>query len=270
MIDLVQTAAVVGLTVAGCLIGRRIARVQGRLWALGFALPLAVVLLIAVARRVPRAAFVPPFAWIMAGRFEFALLGPLCGVLFGTPAWRSPNARLRALAITFGAVVAVWCSILPFLEPLLIRSRLLGLETNVSSDGVCLQSTSYTCGPAAAVTALGMLGLRAEEGELAVLAYTSSVAGTPPDLLCTALQQRYGEAGISAEYRCFEGIDGLPERGVVLAEAKFGFLTDHWVVILGLTETGVLIGDPLFGQRNLSREAFARGWRHRGIVVRRH
>ena len=52
-----------------------------------------------------------------------------------------------------------------------------------------MQSNGYNCGPAAAVTALRRLGLPAEEGELAILAHTSSAAGTSCDTLCTAIER---------------------------------------------------------------------------------
>jgi predicted double-glycine peptidase len=51
---------------------------------------------------------------------------------------------------------------LPFLVPALIKERLSNLTTRLDSNGICYQSTDYTCGPAAAVTALRRLGLQAD------------------------------------------------------------------------------------------------------------
>lgn len=55
----------------------------------------------------------------------------------------------------------------------LVQAQLRSLPTRVDPDGVCLQNTPYTCGPAAAVTALRRLRLPAEESELAKLAFIS-------------------------------------------------------------------------------------------------
>lgn len=71
----------------------------------------------------------------------------------------------------------------------------------------CLQSNDYNCGPAAAVTALRKLGLPAEEGEIAILAHTSSATGTPPDVLARALQDRYEKEGLASHYRIFHRVD---------------------------------------------------------------
>jgi hypothetical protein len=56
----------------------------------------------------------------------------------------------------------------------------------VDGDGVCRQSSHYTCGPASAVTVLRKLGLPAEEGEIAILSHTSALTGTEPDVLAKA------------------------------------------------------------------------------------
>jgi hypothetical protein len=51
-------------------------------------------------------------------------------------------------------VVVVWFSVLPFLAPALVKGHLANLKTMVDSNGICFQTTDYTCGPAAAVTRL--------------------------------------------------------------------------------------------------------------------
>jgi hypothetical protein len=86
---------------------------------------------------------------------------------------------------------------MPFLMPALMKDHLSNLQTKFDKNGICRQTTDYTCGPAAAVTALGKLGLRATEGELAVLSYSSPVTGTLPSCLSSALQDRFGAEGLS-------------------------------------------------------------------------
>jgi predicted double-glycine peptidase len=50
---------------------------------------------------------------------------------------------------------------------------------------------------------------------------------------------------------------------------KFGLLIDHYVTVLEVTETHVIVGDPLTSLTKLSREEFDRRWRRIGIVLSR-
>jgi hypothetical protein len=125
---------------------------------------------------------------------------------------------------------------MPFLFPALIKDALSNLTTTINSNGICYQSTDYTCGPAAAVTALRRLGLSANEGELAVLSYTSPIAGTLPTCLTSALQERYGTEGLKCQYRYFDSITQLRNAGITLAVVKDGFMNSHCVTVLGVSD----------------------------------
>jgi len=143
------------------------------------------------------------------------------------------------------------------------------LHTRINGEGICLQNTGYTCGPAAAVTALRRLGLPAEEGEIAVLSQTSSFTGTPPDLLAGALRQRYDKDGLIVEYRFFKNLEELQQAGLTLAVVKFSFMVDHYVAVLKVTDAAVVVGDPLSGLETISREEFLERWRLCGITLQR-
>ena len=56
------------------------------------------------------------------------------------------------------------------------------------------------------------LGIRAEEGELAILAFSSPAFGTQPDSLCMALAERYNKNSLLCEYRSFESIAELNKK----------------------------------------------------------
>jgi predicted double-glycine peptidase len=150
-----------------------------------------------------------------------------------------------------------------------MKDHLSNIQTRLSYNGVCYQSTSYTCGPAAAVTALGKLGLPAEEGELAVLAYTSPVAGTLPLCLSSALQNRYGADGLRCNYRHFDSIDQLKKAGITLAMVKDSFLLDHCLAVLKVSDDTVTIADPMSGLILMPHEQFKKIWRFSGIVLQR-
>jgi len=134
-------------------------------------------------------------------------------------------------------------------------------------DGVCLQTRTYTCGPAAAVTALRRLGFIAEEGEIAVLAGTNSITGTLPRSLDSALRGRYGREGLECRYRYFGSVAELKGRGVTLAIVKDAFLIDHCVAVLDVSEGMVLVGDPVLGKQLIPHEQFEQMWRFTGIVL---
>ena len=130
-------------------------------------------------------------------------------------------------------------------------------------------STEYTCGPAAAVTALRTLGLPAEEGEIAILAHTSSLTGTEPDILAKVLQERYRPNGLLTEYRAFKDLEELKSAGLTVAILKFNALQDHCVTIFGVQSNGIDIADPLTGLNIVPRREFENKWRFVGIVFKR-
>src|SRR5205809_4445767 len=220
----IETVGVVLLGVVGVALGRWFSRLERPYWTLGYFVPLVLILLIGLAYRVRALEFIPPFSWLMAGRTEFALTALIGTMVLTTPLSRLPQRRDRAaigvLMVWIVFQVAAW----PFLAPAFNHDELEGLKTRIDSDGVCLQNTDYTCGPAAAVTALRRLGLPAGEGELAILSHNSAAMGTPPDVLCRALQQRYRRDGLRCEYRAFRSIPELKKSGLTLALMTFAFL----------------------------------------------
>ena len=91
---------------------------------------------------------------LMAGRTEFVLTALAGTTVLTTPLSRLPRRRDRVavtlLMLCVVSQVAVW----PFLAPAFNRAELEAIKTRIDPEGVCLQNTDYTCGPAAAVTAL--------------------------------------------------------------------------------------------------------------------
>ena len=160
----------------------------------------------------------------------------------------------------------VYFSVTPFLMPVFAYPHLSRLETTIDANGVCLQSNGYNCGPAAAVTVLRKIGVPAEEGVLAIRAHTTMFAGTPPDSLCAAVGREYG-----VKCRTVYSGDILEFRGhePLIAVVKFGFLVDHYVAVLAVTDTAITLGDPLTGIRRCSHEEFGKEWRNAIIMIER-
>jgi len=165
--------------------------------------------------------------------------------------------------IVIVSVISVW----PFLAPVFNRYYLSRLKTRLDADGICLQSNDYKCGPAAAVTALRKLGFPSEEGEIAIHAHTSTASGTPPDILARALLEKCGKDGLRSEFRVFRSVDELKDAGLDLVVIKHGFMLDHYVTVLELTDDRLIVGDPRKGKVALAREVFHKQWRFEGVTL---
>jgi hypothetical protein len=264
-----ESSGVALLAAGGVLLGAWFSRLREPYWLLGYFIPLLMIVIYAAATRHPAFSFIPPVSWMMMGRNKFAIIGFVGSMVLTTPLLKLPNLRDRIAVSALMVCVVAGTSIWPFLAPAFNRSALTGLATRIDSDGICLQSTSYTCGPASAVTALRKLGFKAEEGELAILAHTTSATGTPPDVLALVLQKHYADKGLACEYRLFKDLDQLKESGLTLAVIKFDIMTDHYVTVLKVTDRDVIIGDPISGMAKLSHDEFKEKWRYAGIVMGR-
>ena len=201
--------AAASVALSGGLLGYLFSRLPKPYWAMGYFIPLALLLIYRIAGHYPAWFFTPPISWMMMGRKRFAILGFIAAMILTVPLCRLPRKRDRVAVILLMAMIILSMSIWPFLAPAFNRNQLLRLQTRMGADGVCRQNTDYTCGPAAAVTALRKLGLPADEGPIAVLSYTSAATGTPPDILAEALREQYGKDGLLAEYRAFRDLSEL-------------------------------------------------------------
>jgi predicted double-glycine peptidase len=254
---------------AGVGLGWACSRLRSPWWTIGYFIPLALVFAFALAYHFPAVMFLPPFSWMMIGLKKFAVFGFIATLVLTTPLSRLPQKRNRIVVGVLMVLMVFAMSIWPFVAPMVDRGQLSQLTTRMDRNGVCLQTTEYTCGPASAVTALRKLGLPAEEGQLAIQSCTSEQEGTPIDMLEDALNRQYAAEGLSAQGRVFKSIDDLRSAGLTLAVVKYGFLVDHWVTVLEVTDTEVVIADPLAGLDRQSYEEFAKRWRYEGIVLHR-
>jgi hypothetical protein len=265
-----ETTGVVLIALFGVFAGRACSRFRRPYWVLGYILPSVLIAILATVRFNNGLYFVPPFSWIVAGRGRFVVLSLAVSMGLTVPLSRLPYKFEKLIVCLLMAGFVTWFSVLPFLVPALIKERLSSLQTKFDKNGVCRQTTDYTCGPAAAVTALGKLGLRADEGELAVLSYSSPVIGTLPACLTSAIQDRYSADGLSCRYRCFDSVDQLKNAGVTLAVVRDAFLLDHCIAVLDVSDNVVTIADPITGTRLMPCKQFEKIWRFCGIVLQRN
>jgi len=186
-----------------------------------------------------------------------------------TPLSRLPYKFERLAISIMMAIVVFWFSVLPFLVPSLIRDDLANLKTTIGPDGICFQTTDFTCAPAAAVTALRKLGLPADEGEIAILSHSSPVAGTLPECLSSALENRYGSDGLKCQYRHFGSLLQLKNAGLTLVILKNSFMSDHCVTVLEVSDHFVTFSDPVAGKKVIPYDQFEKIWRFSGVVLKR-
>ena len=249
--------------------GWRFSKLPKHYWMTGYFIPLILVLAIGLTRYIPGLEFTPPFSWLVAGRTEYVLAGMLTAMMLCTPLSRLPQLRTRRVVLVFMLVLIGTIVGEVFVGPALIFRKMQQLQTKVDENGVCLQGTDYNCGPAAAVTALRKLNLLAEEGQIAIRAHTSPIAGTQPDDLMNAVRDMFGSQGVSLQYKDFKNIQELKTAGLTIAVIKYGFLIDHYVTVFEVTDKEVILGDPLSGKRSLDHQEFLEIWRNCGITLER-
>ena len=265
----IETICVVLIVVLSILLGRIFSNFRKPFWMLGYFLPCLLITILVLARFYNDFYFIRPFSWITAGRFRYVMLSLSVSIGLTVLVPRLPRKWEKVVVCILMIGLVTWSSVLPLLYPALIKNRLSNLTTRFDKNGICLQTTKYTCGPAAAVTALGKLGLSAKEGELAILSHTSPVAGTLPAMLCSALQNRYSAEGLKCKYRHFDSIEQLKKAGVTLAVVRDAFLVDHCLVVLEVLDDTVAVADPVTGAELIPYEKFMKIWRFSGIVMER-
>jgi hypothetical protein len=198
--------------------------------------------------------------WI-SRRTNAALLGAALPAI-ATPLCRRASTRLLRVGLAICAIGAlVHSSWLDTLAPALAREELAQLRTQISPRGYCTQTTSYTCGPAAAVTAARLLGFAAEEGDLALLAHSSWHTGTDPDELASALEFRFREAGLNCRRIRPKTLDELAAGGLTLTVVRLAWGLDHWITVLEVSDREVRFADPLSGELTEPRGEFEARWK---------
>lgn len=264
-----ETTIVIVAAVLGIILGRLFSHLQKPYWLCGYFLSVLLVAMLVLTRYSNVVSFLPPLFWLATGWVRFVILSLAITMGLTTPLSRLPHRFEKLIICILMVVLIASFSVSHFLAAALFKDDLANLATRVNSDGICLQSRSYTCGPAAAVTALRKLGFAAQEGEIAMLSNTSPITGTLPRRLYIALQNRYRRQGLKCQYRYFDSVGQLKGSGITLAVVKDAFLLDHCVAVLEVSDQMVVIADPVAGKQYMSHEQFEKIWRFCGIVLER-
>lgn len=263
-----ETAGAVLLAAGGFFLAYKTSKLPGLFWVWAYFFALAIIAIFGIERYTVGLEFIPPFSWVAAGRTRYILAAFAGPLLILTAGEKLPRQRDKIFLRIFTGAFLISSVVMPFFLPALIRDDLAAIVTKIDRDGVCLQQTGYTCGPAAAVTGLRRLGIPADEGQIAIWSHTSQFFGTIPDEMAGALRQHYSSAGLQARYEEFKNISDLQGAGVVLAVIKFDFFVDHFVTILAVNDHEVIVGDPLNGKETFSHDDFAKLWRFSGVALK--
>jgi predicted double-glycine peptidase len=204
----------------------------------------------------------PIGAWAIIEReywLPFAVLFFACAShLISRPNRRAMKA-LAAVLVVFVALMTGW-RLLPM--PMKDFGRKM-------QDGVCLQSSGYTCGAASLVTMLDRMRIEATEGEMAMLTGTIPGRGVTDFQATYGLQKKLQSIGRSETVEVIECADRDPSRvqPPFLAGIKYSFWFDHMVCVLEMHDDLVVMGDPLQGKRMMPLETFRDQWRGFAIVA---
>jgi len=258
-----QIAAFLLLAPLGILLGVRLSR--HRFWAFPAIAAFAVVGLVIIGHRWMWASFFEPVRWAIDADVCPPLMTFVVGLLLSILIPKLTTRRARIAVSTLLGFSLVYFGLLPAILPMAARPALAGVKTQVDGNGVCHQTTAYTCGPAAAITCLNRLGLHAAESDLALAARTSPAYGTDPRLLAAVLNERYAE--VHANYRWIGTLDALPIPAIT--ECVMPRIGGHYLAVLEVTAEEVIVGDPLSGRQRINREEFLQWWKGSAIVVQR-
>ncbi|MCL2646292.1 MAG: cysteine peptidase family C39 domain-containing protein [Phycisphaerales bacterium] len=258
-----KLVAVLMLVVIGGSVGRRLGK--SRWWWVGFAGSLLLVSLVIVGRRSVYLSFVWPFSWAISPHVGPLMMGMAIPVMLGVLMVRLPERRKRVMVGILAGAMLVYFGLLPVVLPLAVRGSLLGTATVVDHDGVCWQQHNYSCGPAAAVTCLRMLGVEGQEGLIGALAETAPTLGTDGQMLAAAVEKLYGGKGVQCTYRYVSRIEELRTPAVAAIQSpKHG---GHYVAVLKVEDNAVIVGDPINGKERWGRQEFLDQWRGAAVEI---
>lgn len=247
------------LGVACCWGGSLLARRFPRQWWM--VLPLAILAIPCAAYGLYYARLWDEPVWLYQLRSVpgTELLASLGGLLVGWCHWHLPKRFAGSLGFV-SCFFVLWLSV-PYLKQIFSPLRKDELHEKWR-DGVCLQSSYSTCGPASAATLLKAMGIEATEKELATDAFSTS-SGTENWYLNRTIAKR----GVDCSYILRD-----PASPTLLypaiAGVRLGARRGHFIAILGETPEHYIVGEPMAGRRLLRKDRMDRsGYEFTGFFM---
>lgn len=194
---------------------------------------------------IPYAGWFYEFHALPGAEISSGLVGALLGIMFASDKLR-PN-KINGCILIIWSVVSFTLLLTPFMKQLYDAVDYSSLE-NKWKDGICLQTSGYTCVPACTATMVHLLGGKVTEAELARAAGTIR-SGTEYWYMKRALRKR----GYEPKYRIIYSIKDAPVPSIL--GVHMGNL-GHAVVLLHKDKDNVVIGEPLTGRREYTWHFF--------------
>jgi predicted double-glycine peptidase len=191
--------------------------------------------------------------------------GPISILMVFALAVRLPRWRMRRLAATLLLLmmpVFMWSNLMVYTIPD------YNMPARFDEDGVCRQTTDYSCGPAAALTMLKPLGRELSEGEMARLSLLRPNQGVTLLELSRGINLALGDGQYRATIERRRLEDLASERMPFLAEIRRAGTAEHCVAVLAVADDVLILGDPAYGKRLISRREFESQWSGLIIAVR--
>jgi predicted double-glycine peptidase len=255
-------AAVLGVLLF--VLGQQLARRLMRPWVRG------MLLLVFLLCYLPSALFLAYYLHVVRDTPEYVawrslpgteVLSSLCALLFGFISSRI-NCLFPAAHVVLRLPIVGVCAVLIFVP--YAKSVLLPVSVAVHwsdrwQDGVCIQSTPSTCGPASLATLLGTFGIRRSERAVARGAY-SCVSGTELWYLLRYTRQQ----GVQVTCRSATDISQVHAPALIGTTIGGG---GHFIALLDAGGGRVTIGDPLSGRSTMTEARFRLGYTFSGCAV---
>lgn len=263
---IIETVCVLLMSCLCAWTGLRITRRNSKAWIASFGFAFVFVIAVMLLHRIPVLTYRPFFSYLANGKNEFFVMAACLPFIFAILVPRLPQNRQKWLVGVFAFLITFYYVFPPFIDPALLYMTMKNTDTWIE-DGVCLQTTNYTCGAASAVTALRQFGLNASESEIAFASSTSRSWGVSERALERTINNMYGSQGVKCRTKLFDDAAELKDCCPVLAIVKFKFMVDHFVTVLEVQNDHVLIADPMSGKKELTCAEFNEQCRGIGIVV---
>lgn len=254
------------LSLAGFYLGwRYVGRMTNRWWIVIALACLVIIMTFAIFRFYPALEYhlIPSFL----GNFvEIIRWSPFIMLFIGI-AVRKGRGEFLPVELTLLALLFFIYAILR-VSWIYMGNRVDPKELRISEEGVCIQSTGYTCAPACAVTLLKHFGIASTEKEMANLSHTGP-GGTETVPQVRAIARKAKDKGLKVDIITTDW-DALKQlRTPFIVDVKWSPGIDHVLVVFKVAAESISIGDPLSGRINdWDKERFMNSWRGSAIIIK--
>lgn len=171
--------------------------------------------------------------------------GLLAGMLYRW--WNQSRIQIPIAQVSVPIALGLLL-LVPYAKPFILPLNTAQLRDQWK-EGICIQTSSATCGPSSAATLLRAAGKDVTERELAEECYTCAT-GTECWYLIRALRQRGMDAHVVILGKHPERLLYPSIAGTTLGDGGAG----HFVTVLDKTREGYVVGDPFDGRKMVSAE----------------